>query len=129
VSDRRLSKVSAVVVLFLSIELTLCGEDKVLELHRNVTKVHQQHHKIMVTSLDQVSRIQAKQKSFADGWESFLNRVMGDVEEAQDGVVEKVRMGGTKLERILSGLFDKVMGIHAQSTVTLEKMTEKMNGV
>jgi hypothetical protein len=83
----------------------------------------------MVTSLDQVTQIQAKQKSFADGWESFLNRVMGEVEEAQDGVVEKVRMGGTKLERVLSGLFDKVMGIHAQSTVTLEKMTEKMNGV
>jgi flagellar hook-basal body complex protein FliE len=115
------------------IELTLWGEAKLLELYRNVTTVQVQLVEVMGNSVDEVSRIQAEQKSFAGSWKSFLSRLRGDVEVLQDGVFEQVRMGGTKLERVLSGLLDKIMDTQAQSTATLEKMTEKltekMNGV
>jgi hypothetical protein len=97
-------------------------EDKLLALHRNVTRVQEQLLKAMDTSLDEVWRTQAEQKAFSGSWKEFLSRVMGDVEDLQDGILEKVRMGGTRLESMLSQLLDRIMDAQTENTVALERM-------
>ncbi|KAA8909652.1 hypothetical protein FN846DRAFT_905483 [Sphaerosporella brunnea] len=88
----------------------------------NATKAQEHLSQAMDTALNEVWQTQREQKAFASSWKVFLGRIIGDVEVLQDGVLDKLRRGGSKLEEVLSKLLDGMMSAQVQSAAELEKI-------
>lgn len=69
----------------------------------------------MDTSLNQVQGLREEQVEFEGGWKGFLRHVTQDVEDFQQRIMDRLRVGAMNLDGAFSKLMERVDDAQVQS--------------